>query len=165
MSSAVFVLCHEGGEMDCPWWRAVCSVTSCSTLTQMFSNFCPMIVSGDEFINPVWINNTNASSPEDHSILDVTCDHRLLELQHLGAYIKRSELPQKNEYAWVSWTQHLCWSSSPVCGSSGHPSMYLSTLFNSFSLLTHDVYINPVVCNFLTLTKKIQSPLHQCYYS
>lgn len=107
----------------------------------------------DKFIKPVGITGTEASPPEDHSVVDRACVHRLIkDLQHLGSYIKRFELPQKIQSA------HLC----PPVQSAVQTDTQVLTVFSTFNLLTHDVYFNPVAlaANAVTFTSTLL-PLQQ----
>lgn len=55
---------------------------------------------GNELIDPAGIFDTDAAPSANYSIAESTHDHGLLEyIQHLGAYIESSELPQKMEFA------------------------------------------------------------------
>lgn len=55
---------------------------------------------GNELIDPAGISDTDAAPSANYSIVKCSHDHGLLEyIQNLGAYIERSELLQKMEFA------------------------------------------------------------------
>lgn len=72
-------------ELCIDFQRAVYSVTSFPSLTQRDSSGL-----ADEFVDTVGLSGTDAAAPSDHSTVDGTCNHRLVEdLQHITAWYER----------------------------------------------------------------------------